>query len=514
MGFFKKKEKRAIKAEDPALVALIGNDEDITEKEAMQVPMVAACVEWICGTVARLPVRLYKKDGDTVKEVESDRRTRILNQDTGDLLDAYQMKKAWCRDYLMAGAGYLYIEKQRNSIDGLYYVDEKNISVTKNCDPIYKTAEFLVGGRTYREFEFVRITRNTKDGVNGVGILEESPLILSVAYQTFKYQYQLVRAGGCRKGFLLSEKPISTEVMDALKKAWRTLFKSGEENVIVLNNGLKFQEASNTSVEMQLNENKKSDSESVCNLFGLSPTLFSGNISDEQYNNSIKTAVLPILDAMTEAYNKSLLLESEKGSMYFEIDTRNLLKGDLEKRFSAYKLAAESNIMQLDEIRQRENLPALGMNFIKLGLQDVLYNPKTGEIFTPNTGVTANIKNGMSKESLSEEREDDILEERGKYIQGPDGKMQGSMPDAGWSAGKRKTKYAPSPRRNHKGINVGAKKYAKLCGELGTQHPNLKKGQSVTIRDAKYSYRVTADGYGGMTINSKYRIGSGRKKGR
>ena len=125
-----------------------------------------------------------------------------------------------------------------------------------------------------------------------------------------------------------------------------------------------------------MNENKKSDGESVCNLFGLSPVLFSGSVTDEQYNNAIKTAVLPILDAMTEAYNKAMLLESEKDSLYFEIDTRTLLKGDIEKRFSAYKLAAEANIMQLDEIRKRENLPALGMNFIKLGLQDVLYNPK------------------------------------------------------------------------------------------------------------------------------------------
>lgn len=47
------------------------------------------------------------------------------------------------------------------------------------------------------------------------------------------------------------------------------------------------------------------------------------------------------------------------------------------KRFQAYRLAVESNIMQIDEVRYREDLPKLGLDFIKLGLQDVLYDPKT-----------------------------------------------------------------------------------------------------------------------------------------
>lgn len=399
MGIFRKKEKRELNesALDPTLQALICTDDRITAEEAMQVPMVAACVEWISGTVARLPVQLFQKDGETVTELADDPRVKLLNRETGDLLDAYQLKKAWCRDYLLKGNGYLYIDKDKNKVQGLYFVDAKQVSVEKNADPIFKTAAFLVNGQRYRDFDFVRITRNTLDGVTGRGIVEESPLILRVAYETLRYQYQLVKAGGCRKGFLLSEKVLQEPMMDKLKEGWKKLFKSGEENVIVLNNGVKFQEASNTSVEMQMNENKKSDGESVCNLFGLSPTLFSGNVTDEQYNNAIKTAVLPILDAMTGAYNKALLLESEKDRLYFEIDTRNLLKGDIEKRFSAYKLAAEANIMQLDEIRKRENLPALGMNFVKLGLQDVLYNPETHEIFTPNTGQSANLDSGKMK---------------------------------------------------------------------------------------------------------------------
>lgn len=105
MGIFRKKENRALDAAaiDPTLQALICTDDRITAEEAIQVPMVAACVEWISGTVARLPVQLFRKDGETVTELTDDPRVKLLNRETGDLLDAYQLKKAWCRHSLCSG---------------------------------------------------------------------------------------------------------------------------------------------------------------------------------------------------------------------------------------------------------------------------------------------------------------------------------------------------------------------------------------------------------------------------
>ncbi len=54
------------------------------------------------------------------------------------------------------------------------------------------------------------------------------------------------------------------------------------------------------------------------------------------------------------------------------------------------------NNEQIDEVRCLENLKPLGLNFIKLGLQDVLFNPVTKEVYTLNTNQITNIedKNG------------------------------------------------------------------------------------------------------------------------
>lgn len=72
---------------------------------------------------------------------------------------------------------------------------------------------------------------------------------------------------------------------------------------------------------------------------------------------------------------------------------------------------------------------------------------------------------------------------------------------SGRKSGKiRKTKYAPSAQRNKSGIQLSPKKYARLTGTLNTQYPRLKDGEIRYIQDAGRSYKVKADGYGGMNV--------------
>ena len=52
-----------------------------------------------------------------------------------------------------------------------------------------------------------------------------------------------------------------------------------------------------------------------------------------------------------------------------------------------------------------EDLEPLGLNFIKLGLQDVLFNPETKQIYTPNTNQINTI---TEKGDSRNERTDNI----------------------------------------------------------------------------------------------------------
>ena len=75
----------------------------------MNIPSLAGCLNKIAGTVAAVPIKLYKREDDRITEVTDDRRTILLNSETGDTLDAYQMKRAVVLDYFLGRGGYIYI---------------------------------------------------------------------------------------------------------------------------------------------------------------------------------------------------------------------------------------------------------------------------------------------------------------------------------------------------------------------------------------------------------------------
>lgn len=379
-------QENEIRQSDDLILKSFISEDTICEREAMNIPAVSKCVSLIADTVSMIPIKLYKEEflNGKRKTVEvEDERCDLFNLDTKDTLDGVQFKRALVRDYLLFGGAYAYIKKRRNTVKSLNYVSFENVHIIENFDPIFKDYNILIGGQSYKPFEFLKVLRSTKDGANGIGIINQNQELLKVAYLTLKFEQSLVSTGGSKKGFIKSEKKITKEAMDSLKRAWRELYCNTENNVIVLNDNLDFKEASNTSTEMQLNENINSINNSILDIFGV-PT-------DWNWETFIKTAVMPILSAIECALNRDLLLEKEKKSFYFAFDTKEITKGDIKTRFEAYKTALDANLMQIDECRYMEDLEPLGLNFIKLGLQDVLFNPQTKEVYTPNTNKVTNI---------------------------------------------------------------------------------------------------------------------------
>jgi HK97 family phage portal protein len=355
----------------------------VSKEQALNIPALAAGIDIISDTVASLPIKLYREENEQVQEADDD-RVFLLNDETGDTLDGFQFKKALVMDFLLEGNGYAYINRQRNKVKSLHYVDATQVSILMNTDPIFKSYDVLVNGRLYRDWEFIKIARKTKNGAIGKGIINEHNEVLSIAFYTLFFEKTLVRKGGTKKGFLKAQNRLEKDAIESIKNAWKKLYSNDSENIIVLNNGLEFQEASATSVEMQLNERKITNANEINTILRMP----SGKIDE----NAIENCISPILTAIETALNKDLLLPSEKEkSFYFAFDRKELLKGDIEKRFRAYEIAIKNGFMQWDEVRYKEDLPPYNIDFIKLGLQDVLYNPKTGEIYTPNTNKVASM---------------------------------------------------------------------------------------------------------------------------
>ena len=414
MLWFKKKKKNERTLEEDLvslsellLKAFIAKD-NIDREKALNIPTLYGCVELISNTISTLPIKLFKEYEGKVSEIKDDIRLTLLNDETGDTLDAFQFKKALITDYLLEGNGYAYINKERGKFKSLHYVEERNISINKNINPIFKYYDISVNGEFYKPYDFFKLLKNTKDGSTGEGIIQSNNWLLAVVYNSIIYENILAKTGGNKKGFIKADRKLGDDEIKLLKEQWNKMYSGNSENCVVLNAGLDFKESASTSTEMQLNENKITNGNEICKILNVPPSMITGDgkANESDYEKFVKMAILPILKTFVTSLNRDLLLEKEKKSFYFTFDIKELLKGDIEKRFKAYEIGIKNGFLGVNEVRYEEDREPIEAfdNVIKLGLQDVLYNTKKGSIYTPNTDKTTNLKGGEIDENRNKER--------------------------------------------------------------------------------------------------------------
>jgi len=374
------------------LKALMGNT-TLTREEALQIPVVKGCVRILSEIVAELPLKIYRKNIDgKVEEIKNDYRRYLLNVDPGDTLTASQFWRAIITDYYVGKGGYAYLNRSGNHIESIHYVEDHYVNIIKSIDPIFKDFRLNVAGMPYEPWDFFMLLRNTRDGSSGVPIQEECSVPLAAAYYSMKMESISARKGGMKKGFLTSERPLTPEQIADLKASWKKLFEDNSENMMVLNKGLDYRDAQHNAREMQMDEQRNTSMKEDAMLLGVVSSILSGNMTDKDEAIFIKYGLTPLLSDIEASLDRCLLLESERNTCYWAFDTKELTRASIKERFEAYEVAQRANIMQLDEIRKQEDLEPLGMNFIQLGLDTVLYDPKTKRVYTPNTGQTKDMK--------------------------------------------------------------------------------------------------------------------------
>lgn len=373
--------------------------------KALNVAAFAAAVEFVSGVVSELPIKLFRRvrqrgeNGErptyATHELVDDRRVTLLNKSSGDIIRPAEMRKNFVADFYTRKGAFVYVNRVGNRVESLHYVDPGAVSILADeTDHIFKRMMFSVDGRSYFPWQFVYAFRNSRTGFRGAPLVEQSPDVLGTAYNTQIFEKALMERGGNHRGFLQSERKINEKSLTELKKAFQRMYQGeNSDNVIVLNDGVKFQEASETSQEMQLAENKERQRDDVLSLFLIPPSLISGGGDDDDHKKFVNYALMPLLKVIEDALNDALLLETEKRSCYFSFDLKELTKANLRDRWSAWATAKKNGLVNADEFRRFEDMEPLGMDYINLGLQDVLMEPNERKIIVPNMGTVIDLDN-------------------------------------------------------------------------------------------------------------------------
>lgn len=401
-GWFKKEQRNDNEILADVAEGLIKSGTTITRQQAMSIPVVTKSVAWIASAIAALPIKMYTKTDSGYQEVYDDYRLPLLNDYSGNGMIANDLKRQVLTDLLLDGNGYAYISKKGNKITKLSYIPTHRLTYTESVDTIDKIVNVWVDGKQVQDYNVFRLVNNSKNGISGIGFVSDCQDLLSTVLSSLQYENSSI-SSGVRRGFLKSKSKLDSEKMNELRRAWKKLTTPNQSDVLVLNAGIEFEDASSTATESQLSQNKVINMHQILAYFGL-PTNFFEGVNSDAYLTAVRIAILPIVKQFTNALNNYMLLESEKSNLKFEIDTSDLLRINANERFAAYQTGLSSGILTIDEVRRMENLPALDMQYLKLGLGDVLYNITDGKIFVPNTGaiVDPNNNNVATKDENTE----------------------------------------------------------------------------------------------------------------
>lgn len=378
----------------------------VTRNNVMEIPSVASGVSVISSLIASLPIKMYEVKDNNVVEITEDNRLKLLNLQAEKTMSAYQMKEEFIKDYLLEGNGFIHVykpDKYKNYIESLHYVKESDVSFLSNFNPIFKDVQIMINGQSYDSYNFVTLTQNSKDGVRGKGLIQNNNELLSTMLISLQREKNLAKTGGIHRGILKSAKRLSQEAMDALKKAWKNLY-SGNNNAMVLNDGMDFVTVSQTSKDMELYNNKQANNKLINQILNIPNSIIEGTATDAEFNNWIKVSINPILTQLEIALNNSLLFSSEVGKKFFCVDTDEILKSDIEKRYKGYEIGLKNGFLKLDEVRRYENLEAIPNigQLVRMTQGEILYNPESNEVFNTNSSTKTQLDNEEGGQVLNE----------------------------------------------------------------------------------------------------------------
>lgn len=345
--------------------------------DALKINTVWACVNIISNAVASLPLDLYRRT-ENGREKATDHRLYKLTKYPSLDMPAYNYMESLLVNLLVYGNAYVELVKTRGQIRELHLIPSNRISVSDADGQVkynYLDDDGVVSG-TFEDGQIMPIVGKCFNGHNGLSPVEMGLKSIGLARALEAFGLSYFERGARPSGFLSTSRKLSDQAVARLKRAFADQYMGSKNSgkMIILEDGLKYDQAQNGNDSSQFLESRRFAVEEISRLFAV-PLYMLGDTSKttswgagiESMGISFVTYCLqPFLSRIEEAYSFYLLSDrpqsgglSERDLYYFEFNVAGLLRGDQKSRYEAYHTALMDGWLSPNEVRAKENLPAV-----------------------------------------------------------------------------------------------------------------------------------------------------------
>jgi HK97 family phage portal protein len=359
--------------------------EVVTDDSAMSLSTVWACVNLLAGTIASLPLMVYRTDVQGRRTVARGHPLyRVLHDSPNydqTAVDFWEFANASIE---LWGNAYARVERSVGQVSGLYPVAPGLVSVRRldNGDLEYRWTE---NGKSYVETDATMLHIRGFGGnpLGGMSTLHFGRNAFSLARAIDRSAGGMFKNGLRPSGVLTFEKWLSSEQRTLTKTelAEQFLGAANSGRPLVLEGGTKWEQLTISPEDAQMLESRGFSVEEICRIFGVPPFMVGHTQKVTSFGSGLEQQVLGFqkftlrrrLKRIEQALEKQLLRPEDRAAgITIEFNLEGLLRGDSAARASFYQSGLTNGWMTINEVRALENMPPVtGGDVPRMQMQNV-----------------------------------------------------------------------------------------------------------------------------------------------
>ena len=333
----------------------------VTEKQAMGIAAVYACIYRIASTISTLDLHIYRKGPDG-KEVQTGHPAyNLITAEPNEVETAVEFWETLISYALATGRGHAIIDRdEAGRPTGLHCIPTEKIDyVRTKAGNAFKVEDY---GVVMPEDVFCIYAMQRKSPIR----LHAENIGLAKAAQSYGAEWY---SDGQMTGILTTDQPLRAEQMSALRESWRN---QSSASTRLVPHGLKYQRVSIAPEEAQFIQTRKFQAEEIARIFGVPPALIQLE-TQTTYNNVEQQNIMygrhtiqPWVRKIEAEIDRKLLQSQERPATYSKFDMSSMYRGDMEARKNFYEGMVRLGVMSINEVRDREEMNPAPMGDLRM----------------------------------------------------------------------------------------------------------------------------------------------------
>lgn len=332
----------------------------VNTDSALGVPAVWAAVNFISGTLAGLPLEVYRKTSEGRQQIDN-KFSNMIGTNVNEAMSSFEWRKYMFEQVLTGGRSVTYIERSSaGQAINLYPLDPTHVRVEMLQDgrKIYRSFD-----KTYAATEVIDIPFMLKANQHDVrGPIGTNKDVIGMAIAATKYGSKAFQSGGIPPAVLQGPFQSGASAVRASDDIANTMAKLSREGrpVMALPLGHELKSVGFSPDNMQLLELQRFCVEQIARIYSL-PPVFLQDLTHGTFSNTeqqdlhfVKHTIKRWVEQVEAEMNLKLFPRSSKTYVEFNVD--GLLRGDFKTRMEAHATSIQNGIRTPNEVRDAENL--------------------------------------------------------------------------------------------------------------------------------------------------------------